>query len=83
MAVCDEDIVGKKFKDGKLCFNVSESFYKGKKVTEAELKELMKCASNINIVGKKSVKIAIDLGLVNESEVISIEGIPHAQVIVL
>lgn len=83
LAVCDEELIGKKFHEGKLCLKVSKRFYKGEKVNDDELKKILKDATNVNMVGSKSVKVAVDLGLVNKKEVIYVEGVAHAQFIVL
>ena len=81
VAICDEELLGKELKQGKLRFNVNENFYKGEKKTEEEAKKIMKEANSLNIVGKRSVKIALKLGLINNDSIIVIGGVPHAQVI--
>ena len=83
LAVCDSDLIGKEFREGKLYLKVSERFYKGCEVSVDELKRLLKGAVNVNIAGNKSVQVAIDLGLVKEGEVKKIEGVSIAQFIVL
>jgi len=40
----------------------------------------LKKAGNINLMGKRSVSIAIEMGLVTPSGCIMIGDIPHAQV---
>ena len=42
VAICDSNLIGKTFKEGKLSLNVSEHFYKGELKTEDEVKEIMK-----------------------------------------
>jgi len=80
LAVCDEDIIGKKFEQGDLCIEVSEVFYKDKKVDKKELEDLLKYYDNINIVGKDSIKIALELGIIEKESIIQIKGIPHVQI---
>lgn len=80
LAVCDEDIIGKKFEQGDLCIEVSEVFYKDKKVDKKELEDLLKYYDNINIVGKDSIKIALELGIIEKENIIQIKGIPHVQI---
>ena len=81
VAVCDEELIGKEFKEGKLSLKVSERFYKGEKKSEEEVKDIIMNATNLNIVGKKSIKIALDLGIINKDSIITIKDIPHAQII--
>jgi len=79
IAICDEDLIGKEFEEGNLYLKVSENFFKGEKKNKEEVKKILKDANSANFVGKKSVSIAVELGLVDEKNVIKIKGVPHAQ----
>lgn len=79
LAVCDEDIVGQTFEEGDLRFIVSENFYKGEKKSDQETLDLIKNYDTINMVGKKIIKLAIENDIINEEDVIYIQGIPHIQ----
>jgi len=81
VAVCDGDILGKKFKDGKLVLKLDESFYKGEEVCENEVKEALLCATIANVAGKRSVACAVECGCIDPDTVIFIDGIPHAQMV--
>lgn len=81
VAVCDTDILGKKFKEGKLVLKLEESFYKGEEVCENEVKEALSCANIANIAGKRSIACAVECGCVDPDTVIFIDGIPHAQMV--
>lgn len=83
VAVCDEDILGKKFEDGDLAFDVKEDFYKGEKKSKEEIKDILIWADNINLVGKKIIAFALELHVIEEENIIKIKGIPHAQGIAL
>lgn len=80
LAVCDEDILGKTFEENELQLKVSESFYNGEKKSEKEVIDLISNYDNINLAGKKTVGLAIDNNLIDESTVIKISGIPHVQI---
>jgi uncharacterized protein len=80
LAVCDEELIGKEYEDGKIFFKVSERFYKGKKVNEKELEELLIETDSANFFGNKCVKMAEKKGLINERQIIIISGIKHAQI---
>ena len=82
-AFCDEELLGKTFKEGKICLTVSEYFYKGDKKTKEEAAEIMKNSENINLVGKECIEIALNLKVIDKSSVIYIKGVPHAQAISL
>ncbi|MBI2667582.1 DUF424 family protein [Candidatus Woesearchaeota archaeon] len=78
-AVCDEDLINKKFEDKNFRLDVSEEFYKGKKMNEDEALDVMKKAEILNIVGKKSINLALKNGIIIKEHIIKIKGIPHAQ----
>lgn len=80
VAVCDKELLGRKFEEGKFQLDVKESFYKGKETHEKNLIDIMKYFSRedatFNIVGKKSVATALKAGIVSEDDVKKIKGIP-------
>lgn len=83
LAVCDEDIIGKTFEEKDLQINISNSFYKGEIKSDEEVFDLIEKFDNINLVGKKAVKLAIDNGIIDSESVIHIKGIPHAEIYVI
>ena len=80
LAACDKELAGKTLKENEISFEVKERFYKEKSVSEKELEELLEKYGNINLVGKKTVSIALKKGLVLEKDVKYIEGNPHIQI---
>jgi len=82
VAICDSDLLGKTFEEGKLQIHVKESFFKGEEMNKAQTIELIKDMAmedaTFNIVGKKSVECAIEAGLVSKEYVIVIQGVPVA-----
>jgi hypothetical protein len=85
IAICDEDLLGKKFEDGKRVLDVRENFFKGEKIEESKLLELMqefvKSDATFNIIGEKSVSIAIKAGIITKDGIKRIKGIPYALVL--
>jgi len=80
LAACDKKLVGRTLKKGKINFFVSPNFYKGALIEAKELEQLLQECSSANLVGEKTVGIALKLGLASEKEVIRINNIPHIQV---
>jgi hypothetical protein len=80
IAVCDEELIGKKFEEGDLILDVSERFYKGEIKKEEEVLDILKNEKNLNLVGEKTIKFAIDNNLINEEHVKTIDNIPYAQI---
>ncbi len=81
VAVCDKDLIGKTLRDGKIKLEVKKEFYGDRLTTPEEAAKALSEADTGNIVGKKSVKIAIERNLVDPSAVIHIAGIPHVHII--
>ena len=82
VAVCDDELYGRTLRDGKMKLDVNE-FYDGEIVDEGALPKILKCATNLNLVGDRCVEIAVECGCVDRSGVMTIEGIPHAMVFYL
>ena len=56
--------------------NISESYYGEKLVEKEEAAILLKNSSIINMVGKETVSLSIELGIGSENGVKLISGIP-------
>jgi len=56
--------------------NISESYFGEKLVEREEAKSLLKNSSIINMVGKETVSLSIELGIGSESGIKTISGIP-------
>lgn len=71
--------MGRKFEEGKLRLHVSPDFYDGFAGDEVALEQFLRRATVANFVGKRTVDVAIKLGFVEEGNVLTIGGVPHAQ----
>ena len=78
LAVCDEDLIGKSFEEGVAFLEVREEFYKRELKNEKEVVEMLIKFNNLNIVGRDSIKLAVDVGVVSREDVISVGGVEHA-----
>ncbi|PIN87263.1 hypothetical protein COV19_00655 [Candidatus Woesearchaeota archaeon CG10_big_fil_rev_8_21_14_0_10_44_13] len=83
IAVCDSEILGKKFEDKGMQLDLSCSFYKGDEKTDEELLEELKRPGSVNIVGEKSIKFFVERGLIDKNSVIRIKNVPHAQCVLM
>ncbi len=86
VAVCDADLVGKRFEEGDLQLEVKESFFKGEKATEEEAIKIMQDMAledaTFNIVGQKSINAAIKAGIISEEGIRKIQGVPFVLVLI-
>jgi uncharacterized protein len=80
VAVCDRELINTTVSHDKITVTITESFYGSSPATEAEVREALKNAGNINLMGERSVSLAIEMGFVTRSGCIMIGKIPHAQI---
>jgi len=85
VAVCDEDVFGRKLKEGDRVLDVSGDFFKGDEMSLDEVREeILFCAredATFNFVGADSVGIGKELGLVVGDGVSYVDGVPFALVL--
>ena len=81
LAACDEDVLGKTYSGNDMRITVHESFYNGELVPEEIFVEHMSRVSIMNLVGERTISLAIENGHVSEDCVIEIGGVKHAQVV--
>lgn len=79
LAVCDSNLIGKKFEEKDLQLDLTSRFYKGEEKNKEEILNLFKTASIINLVGEKSVELGIKAGIIETNHIIKIKNIPHAE----
>jgi uncharacterized protein len=79
-AICDEDLIGKKFSDEEKQLEITERFYKGEITSEEETIKIMQAATNLNLVGKKTIDLALKNKIIDKDSIIKIKNIPHAQI---
>ena len=82
VAACDEDLLGKTFRERGLRIEVS-SFYEGDRVTEDQLLAHVNLATMGNFVGRETVDAVTRGGFVAQESVLWIDGVPHAQFVVM
>ena len=83
VACCDEDCIGRTFREGRLKLAPESKFYGSAVIELTEAVVLMVGADMLNLVGKRVVDAAINNGLVHPDAVITIAGVPHVQVMKL
>ncbi len=85
VALCDKELLGKRFEEGNFQLDVKENFFNGDKVSEAEAVEIMRGKkaedATFNIIGKKSVNAALAAGIISKNEVGEINKVPFALVL--
>ena len=85
VAICDSDLIGKQFEEGKFQLDIKENFFKGDEIDEKKAIELMqdynKEDATFNIIGKKSIQAAIKAGIISKQGINKINNVPFALVL--
>jgi len=81
VAICDEEILGKEFREGDIVLSVPPSFYKGEKVDLRQAIELIRIADIAVITGKRIVTELIREGLASPLSVLKVGDQLHMQII--
>ena len=80
VAMCDKELLGKEFKEGKRELDLKKysDFYKGDLVNKSTAEKMISKESiyTANIVGKESVEVCIEKGLASGQDVAMIAGVP-------
>ena len=85
VTICDSNLLGKKFEQGKFQLDIKESFYNGEETPEEEVIKVIKIMAkedaSLNIIGKQAVNTAIQAGIINKEGIKKIQGVPFAMVL--
>jgi len=74
--ICDAKLLGEKIIQDELNMHISESYYGEKLIEKEEAKSLMKNSSIINMVGKETISLSIELGIGSENGIRTISDVP-------
>jgi hypothetical protein len=74
--ICDEDVLGKVLKKDNLQINISKSYYGQRLVEKDEAENLMRDSSILNLVGKETIEMSINLKIGSRQGVKVIEDVP-------
>ena len=78
LAVCDTELLGKEFEEGKTYLDLSSSFYQGKEESVEKVREHIQAARNATIVGVEAVEAVKE---VLELNVRTVQNIPYAIIV--
>ncbi len=85
VAICDAELIGKKFEEGKRQLDVRDNFYRGEELGSDKIVEVMNAQrredATFNIVGEHSVRAAINIGLIDKNNAGKINGVPFALIL--
>jgi len=81
VSVCDAGLIGTTHEtaDGEVSLEVTESFYGGEARDRDGAAEALARAEVANLVGDRAVTLAVEADLVEPTNVLDLDGTPHAQ----
>lgn len=79
VAICDSNLLGKKFEENGLQLDLTVDFYKGSELSEEETRKVIKNAYIINVIGEESILFLAKERIIDKDNIIKIKKIPHAQ----
>lgn len=83
LSVCDSDLLGKKFEEKEFQLDLSSPFFNGNEKDRDEIIALLKKAYMVNFVGEKSVELGLKEKLIEKENIMRIENIPTALMLVI
>jgi hypothetical protein len=81
VVICDEEILGKVFKEGDVVLNISPTFYGGEKVDVDKIIEMVNIADIVVLSGKRIINELAKRGLTIEEYALKVEDQLHIQII--
>jgi len=78
--ICDEELIGRTVVEGKLKVHISREFYFGELVDEVEALELIRRCAIINLVGPRSISLAVDNKIGARQAIREIEDVPFLMI---
>jgi hypothetical protein len=81
VAACDSELLNVTLMHGDVEVCITGGFYGTERATEEEVREALFGATNVNIIGKRVVALAIAMGLITNEDCIMIGDVPHAQIV--
>ncbi len=78
--ICDEELIGRTVTEGKLKMHISKEFYFGELVDASEALDLIRKCSIVNLVGHRSVSLAVENHIGARQAIREIEKVPFLMV---
>ncbi|MHA1713098.1 MAG: DUF424 domain-containing protein [Candidatus Ranarchaeia archaeon] len=79
VVICDQNTLGKTFKEGRYILDVTRRFYGGELVELSYAVARISKATIVNLVGNDIVSAAVEADLIHPDAIRRIQGIAHAQ----
>jgi len=87
IAICDSELLNKKFEEEGLQLDVNERFFKGESLEKRDLIMSIKNIldnediSSFNAIGEDSTELLLEFGLIEKESILKIAKIPYAIIV--
>ncbi len=82
VAICDSDLLGKKFEEGDMQLDLTGEFFNGEGLSKEEVLSILEEGktedATFNIVGDAAIQLALKAGVIQEGGIKTVEGVPIA-----
>ena len=80
LVITDKEIFGQIFTDGKKQLDLTKKFFEGEEMEKARVEDLCATARDIIFTGKQAVALGVERDLIDATQILWVQDIPHAQV---
>lgn len=85
ITICDSELLGRRFEEGKFQLDIKDNFYGGNELSEEKtikvIRDMAREDATFNIIGEKSVNAALKAGIIAEEGIKKIQNIPFSLVL--
>jgi hypothetical protein len=81
VASADTALVGEVYKEDGVRVDVDPEFYGETAADRGDVMKALRGASIANLVGEDAVEAGVDADIVDETNVLRVDGVPHAQMV--
>ena len=74
--MCDSELLGTTINDGRMAMKITRTYYGNREVDETEARGLLRDSTIINMVGERTVSMAVSMGIGTQNGVRTISGVP-------
>ena len=78
--ICDEELVGKTYTEGRLKVHLSPEFYSGQTVGMGEALRLIRTCAVVNLAGRRVITLALENRIGASEAVREIDGVPFLMI---
>ena len=81
VAICDSELLGKKFEENDFVLDIDEDFFGGDITDEKTILDSLKLAHTINASGNKIVDFLLSKNIIENSQVKTIDGVKYVVIL--